>query len=165
MMLELTPGVQNVIEQMPHNGNNKSCVVTVQLDVLAMIMLAFEVVIDCIERIPFLAAWAHVAAHLPLDHHGNCVDFEGSLVGLEASESLVVVNFGNDAGVFHSLGNIDNDPNTLIDGALMLVPHVDCVRKKSANGRLSVKAVSSGCNFLWSRHQHGGNNGSMHSSP
>jgi len=46
MMLVMTPGVQNVIEQMPHNGNDKCCVVTAQLDVLAMIILAFEVVID-----------------------------------------------------------------------------------------------------------------------
>jgi len=47
----------------------------------------------------------------------------------------------------------------------MLVPHVDRVREKSVNGRLPVRAVSSGCNFLWSRHQHGGNNGSMNSGP
>jgi len=80
-MLGRTPRVQNVIEQMPHNGNDKSCVVAAHLDVLSRIMLAFETVIDCIERIPFLAACAHAAAHLPLDHHGNCVDFERSSFG------------------------------------------------------------------------------------
>ena len=95
----------------------------------------------------------------------TCVDFEGFLAGLEAFESLVVVNFGNDAGFFHLFGNIDNDPNTLIDGALMLIPHIDRVREKSVNGRLSVRAVSSCCNFLHSGHQHGGNNGSMCGSP
>jgi len=45
-MLVRTPRVQKVIEQMPHNGNNKSCVVTAQIDVHSMIMLVFEMVID-----------------------------------------------------------------------------------------------------------------------
>jgi len=45
-MLGLVPRVQNVIEQIPHNGNNKRCVVTVQLDVVAVIVLTFEVLVD-----------------------------------------------------------------------------------------------------------------------
>jgi len=87
------------------------------------------------------------------------------LVQLEASESLVVVTFGNDVGFFHSFSNIDNDPSTLKNGALMLVPHVDLGRENGLKGRLSVRAISSGCNFLWSRYQHGGNDRSMHSRP
>ena len=112
-------------------------------------------VIDRIERIKLLAAWAIVAIHLPLDHRGNCVNFEGSLILLEPFEYSVVQALVDNLGAFHPFAKINNDSNTLGNGMTVIVVRIGRRRKKYFNWWLSVWAVASKCEFLWSGHQHG----------